>query len=43
MVADNQPIKKPKNIKARFCRPGGDLSLHLTRKIIAQTIKIATL
>ena len=43
MVPDNQPIRKPRNIKVKSCRPGGDLSFHLIRKTIAQTIKIPIL
>jgi hypothetical protein len=43
IVADNHPIKKPKNIKAKFVRDGVPLSIHLRRNTIAQTIKIPML
>jgi|GEM_PF-4879195 len=39
IVADNQPTKYPKKIKAIVSRPGIPFSFHLARKISAQTTK----
>ena len=43
MVAEGQPIQKPKNINAKLVIDGVPLSIPLIRKTIAQAIKIPLL